>query len=184
MRYFNWRTVGSVMASLGLAVGLMVGIAPRPARAQVASSRFYNYNGNLCQQVTGTLGHSIYGVHNTSTTTDAQVECPITFEFIKTSGSTTYQIGGLQLSGYNRSTSKHLACFLKAVNTSDGSFTTISAAQIPFGTGTGFKTVDNNANFFSIGPSMSLFLECQLPKSEGGSVSHIQNYAIGVLGPI
>lgn len=130
------------------------------------------YHGNFCapnQAHINRIERSQFGVHNTSSSTTAVVQCPFNVPFVG-----NLNINSVWVTVYDRNPSVNVSCTLTIVNLQGG--TTWSNTQSSSGSQTahqflGFEPPNNSV----LG---TLNMSCSIPPSTNQGVSHITTYRI------
>jgi len=151
----------------------------RMAYAATATTRIV-FHGSECQPSVFSpngnqaIGHSIFGVHNLSSTDDLVVDCPLTAPttLLKRLAPTDFVAGV-----YDRSTTENVSCTLRAVFI-DGSIQDLASAQSSGGgpSDNNIHRVEAAVTNFNGAEEMSLVVECTLPRAQSGAVSHVEYY--------
>jgi hypothetical protein len=164
------RALGTSLAIFGL----FAGAVPLKAEAWTVIHRI-RLKGNLCTPVTpATVGYSIYGVDNPSTSAAVVVHCPIPLE---TASNVTATFYAFDIGGFDRHTSSDITCTLMGQLLFNGTFETFgSASTTGGGQGSGYQSRSGIVTEVGFGDD-NLFLECTIPPVEyAGWKSHLSLY--------
>jgi hypothetical protein len=170
----NYLVVLSCASISALALTGAIG-GTRGIREAAAAGPFntVSFNGNFCQPNKASVDrlerHPNYGVYNSSTTDHANVECPVRVPLLNRG------FGGGKVVVYDRSSTFDVSCTLYGLG-ADGTilWTNIQHSN---GSGAASQTLTFSSQMTGF---EQLNIECSIPPSQGGSVSHIEMYQVDI----
>ncbi len=159
------KTTSKLLAVALLSVGITSAVSLPANAADVI------YHGNFCapnRSYVNTIERNQYGVHNTSSSSAATVQCPFYLPF-----NASLRVNSVYVTVYDRNPSTNVSCTLTGVGLEGN--TIWSSTKSSNGSGATHQ-------FLSFSPPSAFVatmnMSCSIPASTSSGVSHITTYRV------
>lgn len=129
------------------------------------------YQGNFCspnRTSVSLIERGQYGVHNTSSTSTASVQCPFTLPF-----DASLRVKNVYVTIYDRNPNANVSCTLTGVGLEGSTIWSVTAASSGSGATHQFLTLTPPSAFVA-----TMNMSCSIPPSTNSGVSHVTTYRV------
>ncbi len=151
------------IALMGVGLGIAV-VLPAQASDEI-------YHGNFCVPNQGHINRverSKWGVHNTSTTNTASVECPFNLPF-----NASLRVSSVWLTIYDRNPSQNVSCTLTGVGLDGATIWQSSNSSSGSSASSAFLSFFPPNQFIA-----TMNMTCSIPSATSSGFSHISTYRV------